>query len=143
MIVKANKNHLEKILDIELDSFESQNCWPTVKFDVGEINNDVGSNWVYLQHANLLGYMFGWIIKGDYHINNIAVKVSARRKGLAKKMIDNIIFSPRIKNVYLEVSRLNESAIRLYEKIGFRENGVRKKYYSNGADAILYKMELR
>ena len=62
---------------------------------------------------------------------------------LAKKMIDNIIFSPRIKNVYLEVSRLNESAIRLYEKIGFRENGVRKKYYSNGADAILYKMELR
>ena len=140
MIVKANKDHLEKILDIELDSFD--NPWSYQSF-LNEINNDVGSNWVYLQHANLLGYMFGWIIQGDYHINNIAVKVSARRKGLAKKMIDNIIFSPRIKNAYLEVSRLNESAIRLYEKIGFRENGVRKKYYSNGADAILYKMELR
>ena len=140
MIVKANKDHLEKILDIELDSFD--NPWSYQSF-LNEINNDVGSNWVYLQHANLLGYMFGWIIQGDYHINNIAVKVSARRKGLAEKMIDNIIFSPRIKNVYLEVSRLNESAIRLYEKIGFRENGVRKKYYSNGADAILYKMELR
>ena len=140
MIVKANKDHLEKILDIELDSFD--NPWSYQSF-LNEINNDVGLNWVYLQHANLLGYMFGWIIQGDYHINNIAVKVSARRKGLAKKMIDNIIFSPRIKNVYLEVSRLNESAIRLYEKIGFRENGVRKKYYSNGADAILYKMELR
>tara|TARA_B100001540_G_C15536957_1_gene519590 strand:+ start:141 stop:563 length:423 start_codon:yes stop_codon:yes gene_type:complete len=140
MIVEANKDHLEKILGIELDSFD--NPWSYQSF-LNEINNDVGSNWVYLQHANLLGYMFGWIIQGDYHINNIAVKVSARRKGLAKKMIDNIIFSPRIKNVYLEVSRLNESAIRLYEKIGFRENGVRKKYYSNGADAILYKMELR
>ena len=140
MIVKANKDHLEKILDIELDSFD--NPWSYQSF-LNEINNDVGSNWVYLQHANLLGYMFGWIIQGDYHINNIAVKVSARRKGLAKKMIDNIIFSPRIKNAYLEVSRLNESAIRLYEKIGFRENGVRKKYYSNGADAILYKMELK
>ena len=99
MIVKANKDHLEKILDIELDSFD--NPWSYQSF-LNEINNDVGSNWVYLQHANLLGYMFGWIIQGDYHINNIAVKVSARRKGLAKKMIDNIIFSPRIKNAYLD-----------------------------------------
>ena len=76
-------------------------------------------------------------------INNIAVKASERRKGVAKKMIDNIIFSPKIKNIYLEVSRLNNEAINLYERIGFSQNGLRKKYYNNGADAVLYKMEIK
>ena len=140
MIVKANKGHLNQILGIESESYD--NPWSYQSF-LNEINNEVSSNWVYMEDAQLKGYMFGWIIKGDYHINNIAVKVSSRRKGLAKKMIDNIIFSPKIENIYLEVSRFNDCAIRLYEKIGFRENGVREKYYSNGADAILYKMELK
>ena len=140
MIIKANKGHLSQILDIELESYD--NPWSYQSF-LNEINNDASSNWVYIENTELLGYMFGWTIEGDYHINNIAVKVSSRRKGLAKKMIDNIIFSPKIENIYLEVSRLNDYAIRLYEKIGFIKNGVRKKYYSNGADAILYKMELK
>ena len=140
MIVKANKGHLNQILGIESESYD--NPWSYQSF-LNEINNEVSSNWVYIEDAKLRGYMFGWIIQGDYHINNIAVKVSNRRKGLAKKMIDNIIFSPKIENIYLEVSRLNDYAIRLYEKIGFIKNGVRKKYYSNGADAILYKMELK
>ena len=42
----------------------------------------------------------------------------------------------------LEVSKLNSKAILLYKKLGFKENGVRKKYYSDGSDAILYKMDI-
>tara|TARA_Y100001970_G_C14066222_1_gene766827 strand:- start:410 stop:832 length:423 start_codon:yes stop_codon:yes gene_type:complete len=140
MIVEANRQHLSQILEIESDSFESP--WSSQSF-LSEIKSQVGSNWVFMNKSELLGYMFGWIVCNDYHINNIAVRSSDRRKGVAKKMIDNIIFNTQIKNIYLEVSRLNCKAINLYEKIGFVQNGLRKKYYNNGSDAILYKMEIK
>ena len=140
MILEASKQHLDEILEIESGSFEKP--WSYQSF-LSEIRNSVGSNWVFIDNSKLSGYMFGWILDEDYHINNIAVKASERRKGVAKKMIDNIIFSPKIKNIYLEVSRLNNEAINLYERIGFSQNGLRKKYYNNGADAVLYKMEIK
>jgi ribosomal-protein-alanine N-acetyltransferase len=40
--------------------------------------------------------------------------------------------------VFLEVRRSNEAALALYHKLGFIEDGVRKRYYSdNHEDAIL------
>tara|TARA_Y100001970_G_C14091299_1_gene780182 strand:- start:536 stop:958 length:423 start_codon:yes stop_codon:yes gene_type:complete len=140
MILEANKQHLSQILEIESKSFD--NPWSNQSF-LSELRNNVSSNWVFVKDSQLLGYMFGWILASDYHINNIAVRPSCRRKGVAKKMIDNIIFSSKIKNIYLEVSRLNNRAISLYEKMGFSQNGLRKKYYNNGSDAILYKMEIK
>ena len=59
------------------------------------------------------------------------------------KLLNNIIKKLNLENIYLEVSRINQKAISLYEKIGFKENGIRKNYYSNNTDAILYKMELK
>ena len=140
MIIKANSNHLNDIINIEKESFEEP--WSHQSF-LNELNNRIGSNWVYIKNNKVAGYMFGWKLDNDFHINNIAVHLSERRKGLAKKMIDNIIFNLKIKNVFLEVSKLNNEAIELYEKIGFKKNGVRERYYHDGADAILYTMEIK
>ena len=108
-----------------------------------EINNDIGSNWVYMIDSKLVGYLFGWYIKDEFHINNIAVHEDFRRLGIAEKMIGDIILKLILKNIFLEVSKLNSRAILLYEKIGFKKNGIRKKYYNDNSDAILYKMEIR
>ena len=140
MIVKANNNHLDGILAIEQTSFEKP--WSHKSF-LNEFNNKISSNWVYLENDRVLGYIFGWILDLDFHINNIAVKSSDRRKGIAKRMIDNIIFNIKIENILLEVSTYNNEAISLYEKFGFQENGIRKKYYHDGSDAILYRMEIK
>ena len=140
MIVKANNCHLDSILAIEQASFEKP--WSYKSF-LNEFNNKISSNWVYLENDRVLGYIFGWILDLDFHINNIAVKSSDRRKGIAKKMIENIIFNVKIKNILLEVSSCNHEAITLYEKVGFEKNGLRKNYYHDGSDAILYKMEIK
>ena len=140
MIQVANKNHIDQILKIELESYEKP--WSYQSF-LNEVKNSVGLNLVYTKNNQVLGYLFGWMLDCEYHLNNIAVQKSERRKGIAKKMIDNIIFNFKIKNIHLEVSRLNKDAISLYEKIGFHENGLRKRYYHNGSDAILYKMEIK
>tara|TARA_Y100000996_G_C22428717_1_gene604691 strand:- start:404 stop:826 length:423 start_codon:yes stop_codon:yes gene_type:complete len=140
MIQEANKNHIDQILKIESESYEKP--WSYQSF-LNEIKNNVGLNLVYTRDNKVLAYLFGWILDHEYHLNNIAVLKSERRKGIAKKMIDNIIFNFKIKNIHLEVSRLNSNAINLYEKIGFHKNGLRKRYYHNGSDAILYKMEIK
>ena len=42
------------------------------------------------------------------------------------------------KTITLEVSNKNENAILLYKKCGFKEVGIRKKYYID-SDAIVMK----
>ena len=140
MLSKVSKEHLNMIVLIEQKSFDKP--WSYKSF-LSEINNKVASNWVYLKESKVLGYLFGWNIDSDYYVNNIAVAPNFRRIGIAKKLLDNIIANYGINSIYLEVSRINHKAISLYSKLGFKKQGVRKKYYSNGADAILYKMELK
>jgi len=140
MIIKAQNNHLKDIVVIENQSF--QKPWSYQSF-LAEMQNNVDSNWVYIRNNEVIGYLFGYKLDYDFHINNIAVCLLERRKGIAKKMIDNIIFNINIKNIFLEVSRLNKEAIKLYEKLGFKKNGLRKKYYYDGSDAILYQMEVK
>lgn len=45
-------------------------------------------------------------------------------------------------NVNLEVRVSNVKAIALYQKFGFKNVAVRKRYYSNGEDAYLMIKEL-
>ena len=140
MIVRAEDNHLEDIVNIESHAFRRP--WTYQSFS-NEIINDAGSNWVYVANNQVKAYLFGWKIDCDYHINNIAVDILERRKGIARKMIDNIIFNLDVKNIFLEVSAVNKEAIKLYEKIGFKKNGVRLKYYHDSSDAILYQMKIK
>ncbi len=44
-------------------------------------------------------------------------------------------------DVDLEVRADNRSAIRAYEKNGFVKIGLRKAYYADGADAVLYRLK--
>jgi ribosomal protein S18 acetylase RimI-like enzyme len=48
-----------------------------------------------------------------------------------------------VKCVQLEVSSLNLIAQRFYKKIGFIRVGMRKKYYSEFEDALLYNLEIK
>ena len=42
----------------------------------------------------------------------------------------------------LEVRRYNQPAIALYRTLGFREKGLRHRYYADGEDALLMELEL-
>ena len=63
-------------------------------------------------------------------------------------MIENLFKECRKKNIhdiFLEVRASNSSAIRLYEKKGFNEIGIRKNYYKiidGKEDAILMGLAL-
>lgn len=55
---------------------------------------------------------------------------------LMEKLI-NFCFENNIIKINLEVSSINDVAIKLYKKWGFKQVGCRKNYYSN-SDGLLF-----
>ena len=93
----------------------------------------------------VVGYIFGWIIHDEFHLNNIAVHPEYLRRSIGKQLIEHIIsrvISHDIKVILLEVSANNIPAKIFYESLGFTEVGIRRDYYTQGDDAVLYNLDL-
>ncbi len=71
-------------------------------------------------------------IAGDIEITNVAVKEKYRKHGYGTKLLDAVIEKGREMGglaYTLEVRKSNKAAIALYEKAGFKTEGVRKDFY--------------
>ena len=143
MIVPAKLEHLEEIVAIENSSFKKP--WSKTQIE-SDIQSEMNSkHWVYLIDGLVVGYIIGWIILNEFHLNNFAVHPDYLRRGIGKQLIQHILskaISHDIKVVLLEVSVNNIPAHKFYVSIGFIPFGVRKDYYSKRVDAILYKLNL-
>lgn len=96
--------------------------------------------------GEILGFA-GILINVDVvEVMNIVVRKNCRRKGIGKKLLEEIIKLSKETNLdslILEVNCKNEPAINLYKKNGFKRIGIRKKYYNNIDDAIIMKFDLK
>jgi ribosomal-protein-alanine N-acetyltransferase len=92
--------------------------------------------------AVLDGELAGYVICSRYdtvwHVMNVAVDPARRRRGIATALLSELIArvdDPRAQFT-LEVRPSNTGAIALYRSFGFRDAGVRRRYYQdNGEDA--------
>jgi ribosomal-protein-alanine N-acetyltransferase len=143
LIIPAQLNHLDDIVSIEKSAFNKP--WTKNQF-MNDIQSELDSeNWVYVINELVAGYIFGWIIQGEFHLNNIAVHPEYLRRSIGKNLIQHIIARVILRNVgviLLEVSAENIPARKCYQSLGFNQMGIRKDYYSKGDDAILYNLEL-
>ena len=143
MIIPAQLHHLDDIIFIEKSAFNQP--WTKNQF-MNDIQSELDSeNWVYVINELVAGYIFGWIIQGEFHLNNIAVHPEFLRRSIGKKLIQHIIARVILRKVgviLLEVSAENIPARECYQSLGFNQMGIRKDYYSKGDDAILYNLEL-
>jgi ribosomal-protein-alanine N-acetyltransferase len=77
---------------------------------------------------------------GESEILNLGVVPSARRQGLAKALLSDLI-GPDSGTWFLEVRASNRAARSLYQSFGFQQVGERKYYYENPCEsAIVMKM---
>ena len=68
---------------------------------------------------------------------SIAVKVSDRRRGIARKLIEvhlRRLFGYGVSSLFLEVDERNLPARRLYAGFGFVQVGRRNSYYGDGGE---------
>ena len=143
MIIPAQLHHLDDIVSIENRAFKQP--WTKNQF-LNDIQSKLDSeNWVYVIDELVGGYIFGWIIQSEFHLNNIAVHPKYLRRSIGKKLKQHIIsrvISRDIKVILLEVSAKNIPAHKCYKSLGFTKMGIRKDYYAKGEDAILYYLDI-
>lgn len=85
----------------------------------------------------------GFVKKG--HVVSVAVIVEHRGKGLGKALMQEAMsgmISKKCDEVYLEVRVSNESAVKMYEHLGFVTKTRIRSYYRDGEDAYLMALEL-
>jgi ribosomal-protein-alanine N-acetyltransferase len=98
------------------------------------------------------GRLAGYLIVSRYvdawHVMNIAVDDPYRRRGVARRLLDELFeltAGNELRGYTLEVRISNQRAIGLYEHAGFRITGVRRGYYTdNREDAyVMWKDPIR
>ena len=90
------------------------------------------SCWVYQFEEQIVGYVVMSIAAGEAHVLTLAVHPEFQGKGLARKILEHVLMISRergAESIFLEVRPSNQRAIRIYEKAGFNEIGIRKGYY--------------
>ena len=100
-----------------------------------EIAKDSSSILVYVDDNIVQGFIEIDILPDFIDIINIVVDPSNRKKGIGTQLINYISTNYLNKPINLEVSKENLVAINFYNKLGFKEIGIRKNYYE-GIDAI-------
>ena len=88
----------------------------------------------------IVGYVCRWLTSDAVEIQNVAVHLDWRRHSVARRLVEHVLVEAKragVGRALLEVRRHNHAAVRLYESFGFIETGVRRRYYSDGEDALL------
>ncbi len=136
-IDKMNLTDLDKIsniLNTDFDDFWNYNIFKTElenknsKYIVAKIDNEI------------VGFAGIWIAIDEAHITNIVTKKIYRKQGIGKILLENLIILSNklhLHSITLEVKQSNIPAIKLYEKYGFENLGIRKNYYKGKEDAII------
>jgi ribosomal-protein-alanine N-acetyltransferase len=91
--------------------------------------------------SRLVGYLIISRYVDAWHVMNIAVALSHRRRGIATRLMERLFevtSGDGGRGYTLEVRVSNEAAIKLYESVGFKARGVRRGYYTdNREDALI------
>ena len=96
--------------------------------------------------GKIIGYIGISYVIDSADIISIVVHKDYTQKGIATLLLQEIFAFAKennIQKIMLEVRSSNLPAQKLYEKHGFKQIAIRKKYYDNTEDALIYEKELQ
>ncbi len=97
------------------------------------------------EDAVAAGFVFWRSTGEEAEILSIGVAPRRRRQGCARALMQEIVRRARedgVRKLFLEVDVANASAALLYQSLGFEKIGRRKRYYRNGGDALVMRLNL-
>lgn len=104
--------------------------------------------YVLERNEKIVAYVVMSVGAREAHILNICVSPARRGAGYGRILMDKMMIIARqlqAETMFLEVRPSNESARRLYDKLGFNEIGTRNNYYPaerGREDALLLAKQL-
>ena len=98
------------------------------------------------EKGEILAYCGLIMVLDEGDITNVAVRPDRQREGIGYFLVDSMLKMAEITGihiVHLEVREGNATARRLYERLGFKEDGLRKNYYTDPTEnaVLMTKMQ--
>ncbi len=84
------------------------------------------------EEGKIIGYIGMYLSLDEGEITNVAVAVTERQRGVGGLLLTEMKKEAErrsVARIVLEVRVSNDSAVRLYERSGFKNCGVRKGFY--------------
>ncbi|MCB4821929.1 GNAT family N-acetyltransferase [Roseicella aerolata] len=91
------------------------------------------------------GFVLARAAGGEAEILTLAVAPAARRQGIGAALMAGALAGAAARGaeaMFLEVAAGNAAALALYRGLGFAEVGRRRRYYADGADALVLRRDL-
>jgi ribosomal-protein-alanine acetyltransferase len=121
-------------------------CFPGDPWSPAQVAEELGRpGGVFLvqpEDDGLAGFVIGWAVLDELHLLQVGVLPAARGRGLGRRLVEGLLAAVRSEVCWLEVRHDNGAALALYAALGFRPVNVRKRYYPDGADAVILRLGL-
>ncbi len=143
MINSYHNSDINQVYQLEKKTFKEP--WLESQFSRYAVGLNNSMSYTYKINNKVVGYLMAESILDEIHIHNIVVKEKYRNNNIAKEMISCLVLEGKKSHknrVCLEVNCSNIFALKLYNNLGFKKVGVRKKYYRDGMDAILMNLPI-
>ncbi|PHM37433.1 ribosomal-protein-S18-alanine acetyltransferase [Xenorhabdus mauleonii] len=105
-------------------------------------------NYKMTLNDQIIGFAITQYVMDEATLFNIAIHPEYQSRGYGRTLLSyliDILPEKQINTLWLEVRRSNQSAIHLYENLGFNEVSIRKNYYPTAGgkeDAIIMALPL-
>lgn len=122
----ADLNAVERI---EQESFTAPWSRRSFKALLGREDADL---WTAEVDGGVAGYAVVWYVLSEAELGNLAVAPGYRRCGIGSRLLDSAVARARergVQRIFLEVRVSNDVARTLYERRGFIQVGIRRRYY--------------
>ena len=141
-ILKMNETHVPQVAELERMCFHDP--WSVTSI-ASELSNPLSCWLVAVESGQVVGYVGSQTVIDATDMMNIAVHPDFRRKGIAQKLVEQLVDELKQRqsmSLMLEVRASNFGAQALYDKLGFVQVGLRKNYYRNPKeDALILRKE--
>ena len=121
---------LDQVMEIENDLISPP--WTREGFFLFFLK-DENMFFVVEEKGQILGYCSMQTVLDEGDILNVAVTRDRQKEGIGYFLVDSMLMLAAARGihiVHLEVRESNGSARRLYQRLGFKEDGFRKNYYT-------------
>ncbi|MCB9779006.1 MAG: ribosomal protein S18-alanine N-acetyltransferase [Alphaproteobacteria bacterium] len=143
-VVPASIADADALSTVEAEVFGA-NCWSPAAVRGSLERRDAVAFVARDADGTVLGGAWGWAAGGVGELLRVAVRPSARRQGLGRRLILALAgqcAATGADELMLEVRADNDGAIALYTQLGMQPVGRRPRYYDDGCDAVLMSAPL-
>ena len=138
-ILPMDETHLKDLALLEKQCFSTPWSENALK---AELEKENSRFFVAMTKNEVSGYVGANNVLGELYIDNIAVFYNYRGFGIGEALLRHLIDVAKAENcslITLEVRVSNTPARNLYEKLGFKNVGLRKNFYEQPKeDAVIY-----